>query len=301
MKRLPKDPVKRARGIRAERLRRDRRNVGLDTIKQCLGLYSHCSNESLAYLFSILRSGRYDDVVFVALDAKAYEHSVREIGISTLDTRDLTSLAPGSDLSAVISSNNYITQQSKGKSGQRQFKFGTSKRVDLRWVPWLLNKVPRTGSPDPLITEKRNVILIGHAIGTDLSELDKVPFQLDPEIDVLILETSLLCCEAFNGATLLAPKLVEVVDLLGVSHEHVKLHNAGNDANLTLKVLLKLAVESCASAEMTSQQWERRDLLAAVVEANKVGWPTEIDGMNPDLFKDAEIEAQKREQAVSGA
>lgn len=138
--------------------------------------------------------------------------------------------------------------------------------------------------------------MVGHAIGPDFRAPARVPFLLDPESDVVVVDTSHLWREVFsNVATDWAPALIDVVEWLGISHEHVRLHCAGNDASLTLKVLLKLAMESCSQVEMDSERRERREILSAVIEANEVGWPAEIEDMDHELFKEAELEALARE------
>lgn len=300
---MARKTAKRSKAARfqAGKLSRDTHNIPLESIRHCLKLSPCCSEDLLSYLCKVFRSWADGpgDVVFVALDTETYGQNVREIGLSILDTRDLKCFYPSTesiDLSSVISSYNYITCQSSGKSSKRQFKFGASKRIDIRWVPWLLNKVFQTGSPDPSVTEKRHVIVVGHAIGSDFRSLAKISFLLDAESDVVVVDTSHLWREVFSNITTdWAPALIDVVEWLGISHEHVRLHCAGNDANLTLKVLLKLAMESCSVLEMNTENQEMREMLSTAIEANEVGWPTEIEDMDYEHFREAELEALARE------
>ncbi|CZR66260.1 uncharacterized protein PAC_16161 [Phialocephala subalpina] len=240
--------IKATRNIRAEKLRRDQRNVSLEPIRHCLCILDSCEN-SLSYLRSMFHADtNLDDVVFVALDTEADDQNIRGIGFSLLDTRDLKYVTPGADLSTVILSYNYITRQSKGRVQWKQAiqirHFETYRRAR---VPWL-NKALRTGSPTPdSSSEERNVIPISHCIGTDFQSLEKICFELDPDIKVPVIDTSYLCREVFNIEK--TPALVDLVEWLGISHEHVALHNTGNDANLTLKVLLKLGMKICSDAE----------------------------------------------------
>ncbi|CZR68490.1 uncharacterized protein PAC_18389 [Phialocephala subalpina] len=203
------------------------------------GLSSDGSEKSLDRLSSYARSldREFHDPVFVSLDTEVED--VRKIGISIFDTRDLTLATAKSDLSTVISTYNYIMRQAKGQSGQRKFKFGTSQWIEKRWVPWLLNKDLETGTPDPAIIEPRHVVLIGHSIGSDLQTLECVPLGLNPTIDNPILDAAELCREVFNLDPAYVLELMDLIEWLEVDHKHVRMHNAGNDANITLKVFLK--------------------------------------------------------------
>ncbi|KAF8858822.1 hypothetical protein BDZ45DRAFT_743038 [Acephala macrosclerotiorum] len=110
---------------------------------------------------------------------------------------------------------------------------------------------------DPTITQNRNANLIGHSIGAGFQALKKAAFVLNPKISIPATDTGPLCREVFNIAKDWTSTLIDLVGWLWVSDEHVRMHCAGNDANLPLKILLMLAMESCDSAEMSAERIER--------------------------------------------
>lgn len=156
---------------RSNRIRHDKKQLNPEVLGSSPGISNsnYCS-EAKAYFSNILNSdaAKFEDPVFVSLDTEGFH--IREIEFCILDTRNLKFLSLRSDLSSILSNHNLILFQTRLKE-KRQFKFGTSQRLDPRWIRWTLNKLLRTGSLDEFITEPRNIILVGHSISTDLQRL----------------------------------------------------------------------------------------------------------------------------------
>ena len=157
-----------------------------------------------------------EDVVFISVDVESYEKAhncITEIGISSLDTRDLIDVIPGKDY-----------ENWKGKIRARHFRtieylhlinsdyiigcgdrfekaFGESEFVTLVQAPGVVAscfRPPFSTRPDPTqepsdanhtyTNEKRNIVLVGHDTKTDIAYLRAVgydPANLPNMIDVL--------------------------------------------------------------------------------------------------------------------
>ncbi|KUJ17783.1 uncharacterized protein LY89DRAFT_733605 [Mollisia scopiformis] len=278
------------------KLEQDQITLSLHTLQYCLGLSPYCPEEFNIRLSRYAISSDFSDAVLVALDIEGTK--AREIGFSILDTRSF-SASVLTDPNPSIQTYNYIIRQNEVKTIQRQFKYGISQRIDIRWVPWGLNKVLKTGSPDPAITEARNVILIGHNIGSDFGMLLRAGIRFEQVLKIPVVDTRVACLQIFQKESMQpSPGLEELVERLNVDKLRNWKHVAGNDANVTLKVLLKMVIHSCDMWSMTGKERERRELLNSVVEANRAnGWDAtnSIVDVHVSMFTDAEFEAQKRE------
>ncbi|KAE8443398.1 hypothetical protein EG329_001878 [Mollisiaceae sp. DMI_Dod_QoI] len=168
----------------------------IGTLRHCLGLASRVDFSSTALLFSSLQqndSSSLNDVVLVSVDTEG--ESIREIGIATLDTRDLKNLTPTSDLSQIIKTHNYRIWKNEKLERNRAFRFGTSQRLEKQWIRWLLQKTLRTGSPDLATTEPRNTIIVGHSLGCDLGKMSrhgKGGLNINDLPKTLVLDTATL-------------------------------------------------------------------------------------------------------------
>jgi len=174
----------------------DNHRVGVDFLRHCLGLPPTTDTKWTSELLNdyltsnhTLKLSKYEDPVFVCIDT---EGTIREIGISILDTRDLKNLTSDSVLSGAISTYNYIIQKDNKAEMKRPFNFGTSERLGTRWIRWLLTKILRTESPDASQKEPWSTILVGHNLGPYLQELRNIrkgKFNIDALPHVLILDT----------------------------------------------------------------------------------------------------------------
>lgn len=166
----------------------------------------------------------YDkDVVFVCVDVEAHEranHPVTEIGISSLDTRDLRDLPPGETgklwMRNIRSRHFRITETAHLINKDfvagcpDRFEFGVSEWISSQDIPQTLascfrppfaangNMPALADSPDDdsgNFLEKRNIIVVGHAVSTDIEYLRKAGYDVANLSNVLeAVDTANLYC-----------------------------------------------------------------------------------------------------------
>lgn len=240
----------------------NRKEKGLQAARLCLGLSdfsSENSNASEQSSLSWIKSCR--EPVFVSIDTEA-NHPIREFGVSFLDTRKLDSATLSSDISTFIESHNFRFWKNEEAEEEKPFRFGRSVQIQSRWKGWLLKKIVETGSPDMSVTEPRNVILVGHSIIDEIHAFAvarKGKFRITEHPDIPIFDTQ---CFAHKVGDVRSLKdvLIELEIPFGY------LHNAGNDAHFTLKLLFMQVVNSCQDMKLSTEQKERRMLLQAIAK-----------------------------------
>ncbi|GAB7338164.1 hypothetical protein MBLNU457_4514t2 [Dothideomycetes sp. NU457] len=197
------------------------------------------------------------DLVFISIDLEAFEHAhhkITEIGLSAFDTRSLTSssgglIAPGPNASnwlpfmkhRHIRIKEHLKHVNKRfiKGCPEKFDYGTSDIQTLNDVPSIVQRVLQTGNlhPLPYSTEQRDIVLLSHGLSNDIKFLTSI--DIPPTSPVVVnakkADTQRLCSTKKNLRS-----LKKYLDALGI--EHKNLHNAGNDAALTLQALLTMAV-----------------------------------------------------------
>ncbi|KAL9033730.1 MAG: hypothetical protein Q9214_007373 [Letrouitia sp. 1 TL-2023] len=103
--------------------------------------------------------------------------------------------------------------------------------------------------------EKRNIVLVGHAVSTDIEYLRKVGYDVANLSNVLeaVDTANLYCAWQHEQQT---TKLGSVLLSLGLTGWN--LHNAGNDAAYTLQAMVGVAIENLATRKErnTSHQSE---------------------------------------------
>ncbi|KAK4987530.1 hypothetical protein LTR66_000653 [Elasticomyces elasticus] len=197
----------------------------------------------------------HHDAIFVALDTEG----THQVGLATLDTRDLLDLPPGRDAEnwiAKIKTKNFILP---AKSGTYKTKAGAYKRSKSTFhhgvtipttpagLPTHLRKlfcVPKTSATPSASTptrreDLRNVIIVGHSLLTDIMTTILITqFNIYAVVPVLAhLDTYLL-----SIADILPPSLRDLSARLGLK-DRGAWHVAGNDAHVTLCCLLQLALD----------------------------------------------------------
>ena len=236
------------------------------------------------------------DVVFVSVDVEAYERerrAITEIGISSLDTRDLIKLAPGeggADWFNKIRSRHFRireyghlqnTEFVAGCADRFEKAFGTSEWVSKAEAPKIIASCfrppfavnpknpkanlrfvavdhPQTGTSQPTDSApsssdaaqpddtllKRNIILVGHGIKSDIEYLRNLGYDVSNLSNLLEAIDTADIYRAFKQEQ--NPRnLGQVLLELGLTGWN--LHNAGNDAAYTLQALLGIAFASLAS------------------------------------------------------
>ncbi|KAF2006223.1 hypothetical protein P154DRAFT_422772 [Amniculicola lignicola CBS 123094] len=229
-------------------------------------------------------------IVFVCVDVEAYErahHIITEIGIATLDTRELQGVPPGVDgvgwRSKIrarhlrIRENKHLVNGEFVSGCPERFDFGTSEIVSLADAPMQVAACfnPPFGAAvfsqnvsEPLISllddigssTPRKVVLLGHDTLTDIKYLQDLGYDpLKHPYLVESLDSAILyrVWKQEQNITKLGNILYDF-DIVGWN-----LHNAGNDAVFTLQAMLAVCVR-----EATLRDSEQ---LAAMREADKAG------------------------------
>lgn len=207
--------------------------------------------------------GSFDhEVVFVCVDVESYErahHKITEIGVATLDTRDLTDTAPGPDGEAwrkLIKARHFRIQEHRhlvnsefvqGHPGG--FDFGKSIVVSLKEAPSLVAACfqPPFGvhssntAEDELVkislreldlNERRNLVLLGHDTLSDIRYLQQLgydPVNVENIIEALDTAKMYQAWRRDSQPTSLG-RIMNDFDVAAW-----KLHNAGNDAVYTVR------------------------------------------------------------------
>ncbi|KAK5010726.1 hypothetical protein LTR28_008162 [Elasticomyces elasticus] len=190
----------------------------------------------------------HHDAIFVALDTEG----THQVGLATLDTRDLLDLPPGRDAEnwiAKIKTKNFILPAKSGayKRSKSAFHHGVTIPTTPAGLPTHLRKlfcVPKTSATPSASTptrreDLRNVIIVGHSLLTDIMTTILITqFNIYAVVPVLAhLDTYLL-----SIADILPPSLRDLSARLGLK-DRGAWHVAGNDAHVTLCCLLQLALD----------------------------------------------------------
>jgi hypothetical protein len=203
-------------------------------------------------------------VVFVCVDVESYErahHKITEVGVATLDTRDLVGVAPGENGEAWrekirarhfrINEHRHLVNSDFVTGYPDGFMFGEStfvpldkagKHVEACFQAPFGAHVPngKQTNLDADPTEKRNIIFLGHDTSTDiryLQELHYDPMKADNILEAMDTATMYKVWNRDQQPTSLG-KILAKFDIIGW-----KLHNAGNDAVYTVQAMLGICVK----------------------------------------------------------
>lgn len=191
--------------------------------------------ERLQSIFG-LQSSPIQDVVFVSFDLEPLQHRephMSEIGVSILDTRCLSSDI-NKPAGSLLTRHFIIGAHKRFRRQRMKFYFGISEYVTDDKVNEVILKqfyIQDTIKGDGY----RNIILVGHGLGSDLRILQKrgILIQEIPTI-IAVFDTSYVAIEVLG----IKSSLDNLLNILGCPHENM--HTAGNDANYTLRALLLL-------------------------------------------------------------
>ncbi|KAH7379768.1 hypothetical protein BKA64DRAFT_765194 [Cadophora sp. MPI-SDFR-AT-0126] len=182
------------------------------------------------------------DVVLVSLDLEVNRNhpqwnrwnEISQIGVSFFDTRSLSSPYPASPQ---LDTQHFIIGGHKRLAHPRtKFYFGNSQHIinqkDVNKAIRDLLQIPDETSPG----NYRDVILLAHGLSTDLAVCAKRGLVLEDLATIVgLLDTTYLATEVLG----MRFQLVYLLRILGLPFQEV--HNAGNDANYALRVLLVLS------------------------------------------------------------
>lgn len=220
------------------------------------------------------------DVMFIAFDVEAYERSPRqitEIGVATLDTRDLHGIAPGAsgeNWQKLIRARHFRIEEYKHYRNHEfvqgcpdQFEFGESEFIAKDSVGKVMSScfkspfsAPQTQSTD----EKRKVILLGHDISQDISYLQQAGFNVLNSGNV---HDKLDTVEMYRVYTK-DPNARSLGSIIyDLNFTGWNLHNAGNDAVYTVWAFLAICVKSATERGSAEQSTKHDALLEKRTEA----------------------------------
>ncbi|ENI06892.1 hypothetical protein COCC4DRAFT_49509 [Bipolaris maydis ATCC 48331] len=201
-------------------------------------------------------------VVFVCVDVESYEgahHKITEVGVATLDTRDLQGVAPGENGKAwreMIRARHFRIKEYKHLVNHLYvighpdgFLFGKSTLISLNEAANHVAacfRAPFGGvdTPTEQSNEKRNIILLGHDTLGDVHYLQQLGYDPVKEGNILeVMDTATMyrVWHRDQQPTKLGNILGDF-DIVGW-----KLHNAGNDAVYTLQAMLGICVREATS------------------------------------------------------
>ncbi|CAK4031612.1 hypothetical protein DOTSEDRAFT_58207 [Lecanosticta acicola] len=212
--------------------------------------------------------------IFIAIDCEAWEkppRPVTEIGVATLDTRDLKGIAPGLNGESwhqyirgrhfrIIEYKNYTNSEYIQGCPDR-FEFGDSEFVGNDSISSVLascfrepfskkDEAPSAEGEEP---EKRNIVIVGHDLGQDITYCHNIGFSVLNRGNILDTVDTVNMHRAYSKDPN-ARSLGQVLSEFDLSGWH--LHNAGNDAVYTLQAMLAIAVKS--ASQRGSQESERQ-------------------------------------------
>ncbi|KAL9618561.1 MAG: hypothetical protein Q9160_006745 [Pyrenula sp. 1 TL-2023] len=205
------------------------------------------------------------DVVFVAIDfeGRIPENPPSEIGIATLDTRDLKSITTSStspSIEAIKSQRYAMNYKQKFPVSHHTFCFGHTQYIEpnsgrtrvsvLMESLFIQDKQPNF----PTSNLYRNIVLVGHNFYAELDTMSSLGIRSEAFSHVVgILDTErigrkFLEMNEYPGLNLLLRRF---------DCPYRYLHNAGNDATFTLRVLLLMAAKLGQSSAHSSLEMTR--------------------------------------------
>jgi hypothetical protein len=254
------------------------------------------------------------DIVIIAIDVEAYERAqniITEVGVSTLDTRDLQGTAPGKNgenWQKFVRARHFRVEEHRSFENREfvagcpdNFDFGKSEWVPLKKMPSVLtecfhepfSKPTHASSTHPSVEEdpsqKRNIVLLGHDIGQDIEYCNKVGFSVLGRGNLIATMDTKAMYQAYTRDT--NPRgLSGVISDFDMLPWHM--HNAGNDAVFTMYAMLATCVQDAAErgTELSKKKHDERvkNKLETAIEAAKEraqedvqGWELSEDGGVP--------------------
>ncbi|KAK3664746.1 hypothetical protein LTR22_004333 [Elasticomyces elasticus] len=219
------------------------------------------------------------DVIIIAFDCEAYERApkaITEVGLATLDTRDLRGEAPGpigKNWHKHIRARHFRVNEYKHLCNGEYvsgcpdaFLFGKSEFVlkgDLASVltscfhhPFSKVDPGSVGSgvfEGQVDGEKRNIVLLGHDINQDIAYLQQIGFSVLNRGNLVEALDTAIMFKSFTRED--NPTRLGKI-LLHFDLKTAFLHNAGNDAVYTMQGMIAIAVKS--ATDRSSEEAEKK-------------------------------------------
>lgn len=212
-----------------------------------------------------------EDALIVSFDTEWERRGLREhvveIGVTTLDTRDIINTAPGpsaNDWFSKAKTYHYVVDVTRRPTDRmRACYFSDDMFADIATIKRDLLSILQRAAHPPYHADRatgrgqRKVVLAGHSVSIDLHQLYRSPgleldfFSKDVFLTkpTMAFDTLMLTDAAIqSGAGMKSAKLGKLVNWLGVHPQYrhndtiIGCHNAGNDAAYTMMALLMFAV-----------------------------------------------------------
>ncbi|ORY03555.1 hypothetical protein BCR34DRAFT_69548 [Clohesyomyces aquaticus] len=253
------------------------------------------------------------DAVIICVDVESFErdhNKITEVGVASLDTRDLKGIAPGQhgeNWASKIRARHFRMYEHKHLNNTKfvagcadRFDFGNSEFVRLSDAPVAVGScfnppfcaVPDEEDPEKWmmemmhkndLSEQRNIILLGHDPTGDIRYLSNLGFKVMDLPNLLeTLDTAALYrfWKRDQNTTKLGHILYDF-DIMAWN-----LHNAGNDAVYTIRALLAVIVWEATIRGSSEVESKRAAInaarLAALTEEARVRAQEEMEGWNDD-------------------
>lgn len=240
-------------------------------------------------------------MVFICVDVEAYERNTKlitEIGIATLDTKDIAAIKPGeggADWMSVIRARHFRINEHKHLNNVEfvagcadKFEFGASEFINLKDAPHIVAscfKHPFSKAEETSFGHeehpKRNIILVGHDISADISFLQTIGYDVH-NLSNLVETADTAFMWRYLKRESNPRNLGSILAELGIIGWN--LHNAGNDAVYTLQAMIAIAIKHLDEkhkAKNDSEQEEKDRISEALKEATEYamekeeGWTSE--------------------------
>ena len=225
-------------------------------------------------------------VIFISVDIEAFEFNqkhVTEIGISTLDTVDLLGLQPGAtgnNWAAKIRSRHFrirehghLRNKVHVEGCPDKFEFGQSEWIYKRDVISVLEGCFNPFRPS-YSSRTCKAILVGHDVAGDLKYLTELGFDATRMIADCIDTSDLYKASRRDGRQ---SALGTLLLHYGIAAKH--LHNAGNDATYTLRVMVAIALDESQNKK-NAEEWEieKSNRIEAACEVARAKVCTDFEG-----------------------
>ncbi|KAG4436654.1 hypothetical protein IFR05_007869 [Cadophora sp. M221] len=198
----------------------------------------------IAGSFSQSISENFAKTIFIAIDFEGYPYP-SELGISKLEREELQSIeSNGVEGLKGFHTLHYQCRDIKRKRAHRAFLFGETKNLYLEELPSVLDEILRTNSGANDQSSAPHIILVGHGMKAELDILESMQIDLEKAGSVVgILDTKQLAFEIIGIETLQRGSSLEDIYRLIINDRAGSFHNAGNDAECALRVLIMLALK----------------------------------------------------------
>ena len=232
--------------------------------------------------------------ILISVDVEAFEFNqklITEIGISTLDTVDLLGLRPGAkgnNWTAKIRSRHFRIREHSHRINKvhvegcpDKFDFGQSEWISEQHVVSVLEGCFNP-SRSPYSSGTCKVVLVGHDVAGDVKYLKELGFDVNRMISDCIDTSDLYKASRRDSRqSALSTLLLQY----GIAAKH--LHNAGNDASYTLRVMVAIALDDFQNRR-SAEEWEieKHTRMEAACKAARAKVCTEFEGWSTSEDED---------------